>query len=107
MLIIRDARIHHATASPAVNLTRHSRNQTGLGSPKFFKSASNPHGYRTRKHPRKIFCQQKAEFHHKGTTLFADWGVEKVALRAAWVGSIDFAVLPLYTISCGIVPFFY
>jgi len=48
-------------------LTRHSRNETGLGSPKFFKSASNPHGYRAQKHPTKIFCQQKAEFHHKGT----------------------------------------
>ena len=48
-------------------LTRHSRNQTGLGSPKFFKRASSPHGYRAQKHPTKIFCQQKAEFHHKGT----------------------------------------
>jgi len=50
-----------------LDLTRHSRNQTGLGSPKFFKSASNPHGYRAQKHPTKIFCQRKAEFHHKGT----------------------------------------
>jgi len=49
------------------SLTRHSRNQTGLGSPKVLKSASNPHGYRAQKHPTKIFCQQKAEFHHKGT----------------------------------------
>jgi serine/threonine-protein kinase len=32
-----------------------------------FKSASNPHGYRAQKHPTKIFCKQKAEFHHKGT----------------------------------------
>jgi hypothetical protein len=44
-------------------LTRNSRNQTGLRSPKFFQSAPDPHEYRTRKHQRKIFCQKKAEFH--------------------------------------------
>jgi hypothetical protein len=51
-----------------------------------------------------LYEPQESEF--KGLRFFGDWGVEKVALRAAWVGAVDFAVLPLYAISCGIVPLY-
>jgi len=71
--------------------------------------SSIPHSHRCGTHPTGIDVSKSGrhtEFNARDLGFFGVWGSEKVALRAAWVGSVDFAVLPLYAINCGIVPFY-